>query len=264
MGDEPILKDTISRTRALGNPLINSVTIIYTKDGKKFVLKKYKTVLNFLKWFMLRIVTFGTNQYAVWSYHRIQNQINGNRFFTAYGFPTARIIEEKRDELIFEFVNGLSLDQMHRKGIGLKLIPSYRLMGETLARIHDHHGNIGDCKPENVFQTQDGRITIIDLDQFKYFERSTRKMLIAQLWDVHEFVYYTGHFFPNSRHPLLNLFLRAFLRGYLTTRKRSKDFYWLLRHLATFRAIWPFTTFLHPKTFMKISKILNEHREMVP
>ncbi|MHA1989836.1 MAG: hypothetical protein ACW981_03170 [Candidatus Hodarchaeales archaeon] len=259
-----ISKKDIKKVEPLGNPILNSVSKLYLNSGQIYVLKKYSTLINFLKWFGLRIFSFKSNLFVVWASHRIQNEINGKIFCEKYNIRTPKIIQRKSYDLVLEFVTGIHLDAVHTPEGRSKFIQSYEKMGSLLARIHNLNACIGDCKPENIFQTENNELEIIDFDQFRFFKKYSERMIIGQLWDFHEFIFYLGHYFPNSSHPLLPKLIKAFLKGYFQKRRRNEFFGRFLVKMCSIRFIWSYLFFLHPLTLKFIYDLVNrEKKELI-
>lgn len=255
-----ISKEEIEKIRPLGNPILNSVNKLYLKSGQVYVLKKYSTFINFLKWFGLRIFSFGSNLFVVWASHRIQNEINGKIFCKKYKINTPEIIKREKNALVLEFITGVALDSVHAFQGNKEFIKSYRTMGELLAKIHNLKACVGDCKPENIFHLENNELSFIDFDQFQYFNKSSKKLIIGQLWDFHEFIFYLGHFFPNKRHPLLPKLINSFLHGYFARRKQNKTFGKFLLQIGSFRYFWSYLFFLNPLTLKFLYDIVKSEK----
>ncbi|OLS25605.1 MAG: hypothetical protein HeimC3_13530 [Candidatus Heimdallarchaeota archaeon LC_3] len=258
-----VSKEDIVKTKQLGNPILNSVSKIYMKSGQVYVKKNYKTIINFLKWFGLRIFTFGSNLFVVWASHRIQNEINSKKFCKKYDIKTPKLIDQEGYNLIVELINGIPLDAVHTNEGRKNFIKAYEKMGMILAKIHNLNACIGDCKPENIFETEDNELYILDFDQFRFFRKFSEKMLTAQLWDFHEFLFYLGHFFPNSNHPLLPKLIRAFQIGYFNKRKRNKVFGKFLIKIGSPRYIWSYLLFLNPLTLKLIYHLVTTEKQRI-
>jgi tRNA A-37 threonylcarbamoyl transferase component Bud32 len=85
-----------------------------------------------------------------------------------------------------------------------------REVGRKIAEIHRVGVSLGDCKPENILVTADGKLCFVDLEQ------ATRDG--DQSWDVAEFLYYSGHYVPpisTSASDAAELVTREFIEGYL-------------------------------------------------
>ena len=244
----------IFRSRRLGNIFINSVSILYAASGEKFVLKRHKTLINFVKWFALRIFAFRSIYFSILASHRFQNELIGLLFCKKSNINAPKIVLAKNYSLITDYIQGIPLDAFHDKKNGGKLlIPAFYMMGQTLARIHNIGATLGDCKPENVFFINKKQIALIDFDQFKLLPQYKR--LNAQLWDLHEFCYYSGHYFPNPNHSLLKQILTAFLKGYFDHKSKNSDYKRFVTQLGSLQYVIPFLFFVQPFTLRKIYQI---------
>lgn len=249
----------IFRSQRIGNVFINSVSILYSKSGEKFVLKKHKTLINFVKWFALRIFAIKSVYFSIQSSHRFQNELNGLKFCKRFDINAPKLILAKDNALITNYIQGIPLDAFHdKKNGGKSLIPAFYLMGQTLARIHNIGASLGDCKPENVFFINKKQITLIDFDQFQLLPQNKR--LNAQLWDLHEFCYYSGHYFPNPSHFLLKKILSAFLKGYFDAKNKNSDYKAFIKNLGSIRYVIPFIFFVQPFTLKKIYQTVLKYR----
>ncbi|HIE18231.1 TPA: hypothetical protein EYP75_00750 [Candidatus Bathyarchaeota archaeon] len=76
-----------------------------------------------------------------------------------------------------------------------------------MAKVHNLNVSLGDCKPENMKLTRDGRICFLDLEQA---ERGG-----DQAWDIAEFLYYSGHYAYMSPIKVPKKITENFVNGYL-------------------------------------------------
>ncbi len=83
-----------------------------------------------------------------------------------------------------------------------------REVGRKVAEAHKLGVALGDCKPENIIVAEDGKTYFVDLEQ------ATRNG--NQVWDVAEFLYYSGHYvLPISPSGPAEFIAREFIGGYL-------------------------------------------------
>lgn len=81
-------------------------------------------------------------------------------------------------------------------------------VGRRIAEAHRLNVALGDCKPENIVVTKDGKTFFVDLEQ------ATRDG--DQAWDVAEFLYYSGHYVsPISSAEAARIIAENFIEGYL-------------------------------------------------
>ena len=166
--------------------------------------------------------------------------------------------------MIVELIKGISLDAVHTIKGRKNFTKAYEKMGMILAKIHNLNACVGDCKPENIFETKEKNLFILDFDQFRYFKDFSENMLTGQLWDFHEFLFYLGHFFPNSKHPFLPKLIHAFHLGYFKKRKRNKTFGKFLLKIGSPKYIWSYIFFLNPFTLKFIyDLVISEKKQII-
>jgi len=196
--------------------VLNSVYLISLpgeKNAKRNVVKVFKSWYG-LKWLPLALWALGTRGFAVLGKTRLEREYAINMFLSSHGIRVPRIIHVSPTErLIFqEYVEGESLTRIIKQICSSsedndKLYAVISKVGEEIAKIHNLNVSLGDCKPENMKLTQDGRICFIDLEQA---ERGG-----DQAWDIAEFLCYSGHYAYMSPIKIPKKITESFVDGYL-------------------------------------------------
>ncbi|MCK4440326.1 hypothetical protein KAU85_05015, partial [Candidatus Bathyarchaeota archaeon] len=200
--------------------VLNDVYLIRSfadNDEKKVVVKRFKDWSSF-KWFPLNLWTLGTRTFAVLGRSRLERECAINQQLYTMGFDVPKILYvSHRERLVFmEYVEGEKLDKMIKRIANLKTTENAKKelsvigrVGEKFAKVHASGIALGDTKPENIMvREKNGEICLLDLEQ------ASRKG--DKIWDVAEFLYYTGHYLPpffGTR--LAELISKAFIGGYL-------------------------------------------------
>ena len=222
---EGFVKKAVPKGKAMGieiekiGGVLNSVYLLKFEGEKKeqrVVVKLFKDWYG-LKWFPLALWTIGTRDFSVLGKSRLEKEYAINRFLSNQGIRVPRILYvSPKERLIFEeFVNGLSLVKV-LKDLASKKIEAREAgriikgVGKTLAKVHKIGVALGDCKPENIVITEDGRACFLDLEQAS---RSGN-----QVWDIAEFLFYTGHYFTSiSSMEAVKMVTTEFVKGYMET-----------------------------------------------
>jgi len=196
--------------------VLNSVYLMKPSgknDAKKNVVKVFKSWYG-LKWLPLALWALGTRGFAVLGKTRLEREYAINMFLSSHGVRVPRIIHvSPTDRLIFqEYVEGESLTQIIRRICSSsedndELYAVIRKVGEEMAKVHNLNVSLGDCKPENMKLTPNGRICFLDLEQA---ERGG-----DQAWDIAEFLYYSGHYAYMSPIKVPKKITESFVDGYL-------------------------------------------------
>ena len=204
--------------------VLNSVYLVSFRDGKNMkrnVVKVFKSWYN-LKWLPLALWALGTKGFAVLGKTRLEREYTINRFLSSHGIVVPRIIHVSPTEgLIFqEYVEGESLIQIIRRICSSsedndELYSVIRKVGKEIAKVHNLNISLGDCKPENMKLTRDGRICFLDLEQA---ERGG-----DQVWDIAEFLYYSGHYAYMSPIRVPKRITENFVKGYLEGRGKAEN-----------------------------------------
>ena len=189
------------------------VSLLSEKKASRSVVKVFKSWYG-LKWLPLALWALGTRGFAVLGKTRLEREYAINRFLSNHGIRVPRIIHvSPAERLIFqEYVEGESLAQIIRlicssEEDNDELYSIISNVGEEIARVHSLNVSLGDCKPENIKLTEDGRICFLDLEQA---ERGG-----DQAWDVAEFLYYSGHYAFMSPIKVPKRITESFIKGYL-------------------------------------------------
>ena len=179
---------------------------------KLFVVKKFKEWSS-LKWFPLTLWALGTKTFTLSGTSRLERECAINNFLTLKGLTVPRILHiSRKEKLVFmEYVRGENLVNVIKGLFKKKDIESelalINLVGKTIGRVHSFDVVLGDTKPEN-FIVKDGEVYLLD------FEQASRKG--DKVWDVAEFLYYSGHYFPFlTKVKLIEAFTESFLDGYV-------------------------------------------------
>jgi len=185
------------------------------KEEQRIVVKKFRDWHGF-KWFPLALWAVGTKAFAVLGRSRLEREYAINQFLGKEGFLVPRVLHVSPQEgLIFkEFIEGENLVHVIKRIISSKNehptadIALVKEAGRKIAEAHKLGVAFGDCKPENILVTKEGKLYFVDLEQ------ATRGG--NQVWDVAEFLYYSGHYvFPLSSTDAAELIARKFIEGYL-------------------------------------------------
>ncbi len=203
------------RVERLGGVLnsVYLVSLLDKKGTKRNVVKVFKSWYG-LKWLPLALWALGTRGFAVLGKTRLEREYAINRLLSNNGIRVPRIIHvSPAERLIFqEYVEGESLARIIRRICSSsedddKLYSIISKIGEEIAKVHSLNVSLGDCKPENMKLTEDGRICFLDLEQA---ERGG-----DQAWDIAEFLYYSGHYAYMSPIKVPKRITESFIDGYL-------------------------------------------------
>jgi len=162
-----------------------------------------------------------------------------------------------RERLIFrEFVEGENLAGIIKrlissKGKAAADVALVREVGKTIASAHRLGVALGDCKPENIIVTREGRTCIVDLEQASRDGN--------QAWDVAEFLYYSGHYaFPTVSTHSVELIAKEFIRGYLEAGGKRE----IVRKAGSPRYTKVFSVFTPPHVILAISNLCKKTEEL--
>ena len=185
------------------------------KEEQRIVVKKFRDWHGF-KWFPLALWTVGTKVFAVLGQSRLEREYAINQFLNNKGIPVPKVLYISPQEgLIFEeFIDGENLVSVIKRIFSSKRkqatadVALVKEVGKKIAEAHRLGVAFGDCKPENILVTKEGKPYFVDLEQ------ATRDG--NQAWDVAEFLYYSGHYvFPLSSTDVVEFITRNFIEGYL-------------------------------------------------
>lgn len=195
--------------------VLNAVYALQLRNGgeQKIIVKAFKNWYGW-KWFPLALWAVGTRGFAVLGKSRLEREYAINRLLSTKGFNVPKIIHVSAKEgLIFqEYVEGETLSNTIRRMCSseedrINLTATIRRVGKEIAKVHALDVSLGDCKPENIIVTSDGRIFFVDLEQA---ERGGDKV-----WDLAELFYYSGHYVPLSSVEMAQTVTKAYIEGYL-------------------------------------------------
>ncbi len=196
--------------------VLNTVYLLTLRENsekRKVVVKKFEDWFGF-KWFPLALWTLGTKTFAVLGRSRLEREYAINQFLRSRGFAVPKILHvSHKERLIFEdFIEGETLVRVVKQIMSSKKrasdIALVRDVGTKIAQAHKLGVSLGDCKPENIVVTKDGKAFFVDLEQASRDGN--------QAWDITEFLYYSGHYAsPVSSAKSAKLLAKEFIEGYL-------------------------------------------------
>jgi len=117
-------------------------------------------------------------------------------------------------------------------------------VGRKIAEAHRLGVALGDCKPENIVVTKEGKTFFVDLEQ------ATRDG--NQAWDVAEFLYYSGHYVsPISSAKAAKIIAKNFIEGYLEAGGRKET----VKKAGSARYVKVFSVFTPPHVILAVSNL---------
>ncbi len=238
------------QTKEIGG-VLNSIYLLTLRtdhDQQKIVVKKFRDWAGF-KWFPLALWALGTKSFAVLGKSRLEREYALNQYLLNKGLAVPKIFHiSPKQQLIFqEFIEGETLAEIIKKAVSEQGGTSEELelvkeAGRQIAKIHQLGVGLGDCKPENVIVTKNGRLFFVDLEQ------SARDG--DQPWDVAEFLYYSGHYVPPlAATDKIERVTRAFIEGYLKAGGNKE----VVNKAASPRCTKVFSIFTQPHVMLAIS-----------
>jgi tRNA A-37 threonylcarbamoyl transferase component Bud32 len=241
--------------------VLNSVYLLTFKrnhEKQKVVVKKFKDWYGF-KWFPLALWTLGTKSFAVLGRSRLEREYSVNQFLHSQGFPVPRILYvSPQQSLVFkEFIEGKILTEIIKRIISSKEksiveVALVREVGRKIAEAHMLGVSLGDCKPENIIVTKDGKTCFVDLEQ------ATRNG--NQAWDVAEFLYYSGHYVsPISTADAAATIAKEFIGGYLEAGGKQET----VKKAGSARYTKVFSIFTPPQVLLAVSNICKRSESVV-
>lgn len=213
----PNLRVSKVETKQIGG-VLNSVyllTLNRNHEQQKVVVKKFRDWLGF-KWFPLALWALGTKSFAVLGRSRLEREYAINQYLYSHGVSVPRIVHvSPKQSLVFqEFVEGENLVDIikrimtRKKEASEKELDVVKAAGKLIAETHKLNVALGDCKPENIIVTNEGKPCFVDLEQ------ASRNG--DQTWDIAEFLYYMGHYVPPlASAEAVEEIAKAFIEGYL-------------------------------------------------
>ncbi len=232
--------------------VLNTVYLLTSRENGKeqrVVVKKFEDWFGF-KWFPLALWTLGTKSFAVLGRSRLEREYAINQFLGSHGFAVPKILHVSHKEgLIFEdFVEGESLVGIIKQIISSREKTSevalVRETGREIAQAHKLGVSLGDCKPENIIITKDGKPCFVDLEQ------ASRDGNLA--WDIAEFLYYSGHYAsPIAPADSAELIATEFVEGYLEAGGEKET----VKNAGSPRYTKVFSVFTPPHVILTISNV---------
>ena len=272
LSDETGIKDFVRKAVPGGEVLdmkieevggvLNAVYLLTfqkNREKQKVKVKKFKNWYGF-KWFPLALWALGTKTFAVLGRSRLEREYAVNKFLHSQGFPVPTILYfSPKQSLIFEdFIEGENLTKIIKRIISSRKeevtaeAALVREVGRKIAEAHRLGVALGDCKPENIVVTKNGKTFFVDLEQ------ATRDGNGNQAWDVAEFLYYSGHYVsPISPADSAVLIAKEFIRGYLEAGGRRET----VRKAGSARYTKVFSIFTPPQVLLAVSNICKKTGE---
>ncbi len=228
---------------------LNTVYLLRLRRGdeeKKLAVKIFKDWYGW-KWFPLALWAFGTRGFAVLGKRRLEKEYSINRFLASHSVNVPRIVYvSTKERLIFqEHIEGEPLAKMIKEE-KQTLGEIMRKVGGEIAKVHGLGVALGDCKPENIIISPEGKTFFVDLEQA---ERDGN-----QAWDIAELLFYTGHYLPLSPINFIQRITREFIEGYLRGGGKAEN----ISRAVSPRYIKVFSFFTSPHIIFAISKICRE------
>jgi tRNA A-37 threonylcarbamoyl transferase component Bud32 len=220
------------------------------------VVKKFKDWVGF-KWFPLALWALGTKSFAVLGRSRLEREYALNQFLHSQGASVPRILYvSPQQSLVFqEFVEGENLVDIIKRIMANekeaeKEFALIKEVGRKIAEAHRLGVALGDCKPENVIMTKEGKLFFVDLEQASRDGNQT--------WDIAEFLYYSGHYIPPlaSAHPA-ELIAKSFIEGYLDAGGKKET----VKKAASPRYTKVFSIFTQPHVILTLSNLCRKTGE---
>ncbi len=257
---EDFTRKTISDRKAsdfkiqrIGGVLNDVYLLSFRRDGEeqKFLVKRFRDWSG-IKWLPLTLWALGTKKFAVLGRSRLEREVAANKFLQAHCLCVPKILHvSPKKRLIFEeFIEGENIVEIIRQAGSFKKRASLMsTVGRKLAEIHGLDMALGDCKPENVLFTGDGKVWFVDLEQ------ATRSG--NQEWDVAEFLYYSGHFVSPLRDIMFSSprsaeqIAKEFITGYLEAGGKREN----VRKAASPKYTKVFSVFTPPHILIALSNL---------
>lgn len=224
---------------------VDLVTLRRGDETRKIVVKRFKDWYGF-KWFPLSIWTIGVQKFAVKGKTRMLREYSAFMKLSKWGLPSPKVIcVNLADKLLFtEYIEGQSFHEVLKKffsGIEQEnALKSCRLVGRTMAEIHNRGMTLGDPNPENIKISED-RVYFLDLEQ--------SSMGGDKSWDLSELLYFTGHMTVNSRKA--EEFASHVLDGYLEVAGDLET----VRRVAEPKYLRVFTLTTPPNVLLAINRV---------
>jgi len=207
-------KMTVKRLGGMLND-VYLIRVLVDSEERNVVAKDFRDWSNF-KWFPLTLWSIGTRTFTVLGRSRLEKEIAINQLLHSKGLAVPKILcASPNQRLVFmEYIDGEHLSKVAKRISTLK--DSNKLkedlaiiekVGRLVAKVHVLGVSLGDSKPENMLIAKNGEIYLMD------FEQASRNG--DKVWDIAEFLYYSGHFFAPLAEPLrAELLAESFINGY--------------------------------------------------
>ncbi len=217
-------------------------------EEEKVVVKRFRDWSDF-KWFALALWAVGTKTFAVLGRSRLEREYATNQFLHSHGFPVPKVLYvSPQKRLIFkDFIEGKKMVEIIKRIISTKeSAPKeaafVKNVGRRIAEAHKLSVALGDCKPENIVVTEDGKTFFVDLEQ------ATREG--DQAWDIAEFLYYSGHYIsPISSAKAARTIAKNFIEGYLEAGGKREN----VNKAKSARYVKVFSVFTPPHVIFAVS-----------
>jgi len=238
-------------TRQIGGVLNSVYQLTLQRDNQeqRIVVKKFKDWTG-VKWFPLALWSLGTKSFAVLGKSRLEREYALNQYLKSQGLPvpTVLYISPKQSLIFTEFVEGKTLTETVKKIISAKYqekeLELIRESGRKIAEVHRLNVSLGDCKPENIIVTKEGKLCFVDLEQASRDGN--------QVWDIAEFLYYSGHYVPAfAPTQAIEFVTKAFLEGYMEAGGRIEN----VKEAASPRYTKVFSIFTQPHVILATSNL---------
>jgi len=232
------------------------LTLERNHEAQKIVVKKFRDWAS-IKWFPLSLWSLGTKSFAVLGRTRLEREYAINQFLHSKEICVPKTLYvSPQERLIFkEFIEGENFAEIVKELLAgkretLAEVGLIKEVGRKIAEIHKIGVSLGDCKPENVIVTADGKLCFVDLEQ------ATRDG--DQSWDVAEFLYYSGHYVPPIyTSDATELVTREFIEGYLEAGGKKET----IKNAASPKYTKVFSIFTLPHIIFAISNLCKKMGE---
>jgi len=263
LSDKTTIQDFVRKTVPSGEVLdmeieeiggvLNAVYLLtFRKDHEeqRVVVKKFKDWLG-VKWFPLALWALGTKAFAVLGQSRLEREYAINQFLQSQDFSVPRVLYmSPQERLIFQdYIEGDNLAEIIKRIISSKReakgeVAVVKDVGRKIAEAHRLGVSLGDCKPENIIVTKDGKTCFLDLEQ------ASRNG--NQAWDIAEFLYYLGHYVsPISSAKAATVIAKNFIEGYLEAGGRKET----VKNAGSARYVKVFSVFTPLHVIVAISNL---------
>jgi tRNA A-37 threonylcarbamoyl transferase component Bud32 len=240
-------------TKQIGG-VLNSVylfTLEKDHEQQKVVVKKFRDWVGF-KWFPLALWALGTKSFAMLGQSRLEREYAVNQYLYCHGISVPKIVHvSPKQSLVFqEFIEGENLVDLIKRIMMEKNKASenefnvIKAVSKLIAETHKLNVALGDCKPENIIVTREGKPCFVDLEQ------ASRNG--NQPWDIAEFLYYMGHYVsPLASAETAEEIAKTFIEGYLGAGGKTET----VRKAASPKYTKVFSIFTQPHVMLVLSNL---------